>query len=38
MIRIPQLKLKIHHTEMELKQAVKKELRLSHDNFQYTIK
>lgn len=38
MIRIPQLKLHIHHTESELKQTVKKELRLSHDNFEYIIK
>lgn len=38
MLRIPQLKLHIHHTLEELKQAVKKELRLSHDNFSYTIK
>ena len=38
MIRIPQLKLNIHHTEADLRQAVKKELRLAHDNFTYTIK
>ena len=38
MIRIPQLKLQIHHTDEELKLAVKKELRLSHENFTYTIK
>ena len=38
MIRIPQLKLQIHHTEAELKSAIKKELRLSHDNFTYNIK
>ena len=38
MIRIPQLKLQIHHTEAELRGAVKKELRLSHDNFTYQIK
>ncbi len=37
-LRIPQLKLHIHHTEEELKAAVKKELRLSHENFTYTIK
>jgi len=38
MIRIPQLKLQIHHTEAELRLAVKKELRLSHDSFTYSIK
>ena len=38
MLRIPQLKLHIHHTEAELKLAIKKELRLPHDNFTYTIK
>lgn len=38
MIRIPQLKLQIHHSEADLRAAVKKELRLSHDHFTYTIK
>jgi len=38
MIRIPQLKLHIHHTEQELKTAIKKELRLSSDNFSYFIR
>ena len=38
MLRIPQLKLHIHHTEAALRQAVKKELRLSHDNFTYCIR
>ena len=38
LIRIPQLKLHIHHTEQELKKAIQKELRLSYDNFSYTIK
>lgn len=38
MIRIPQLKLHIHHTEQELKKAIQKELRLSYDNFSYKIK
>ncbi len=38
MIRIPQLKLHIHHTEQELKKAIQKELRLSLDTFSYTIK
>ena len=38
MLRIPQLKLHIHHTETELRLAVKKELKLPHDNFSYTIK
>jgi len=38
MLRIPQLKLQIHHSEAELKQAVKKELRLTHDNFTYFIR
>ena len=38
MLRIPQLKLHIHHTKEELKLAVKKELRLSHENFTYSIK
>ena len=38
MIRIPQLKLQIHHTEADLRIAVKKELKLSHDNFTYYIK
>ncbi len=38
MLRIPQLKVHIHHTEGELRAAVKKELRLAHDNFTYTIK
>ena len=38
MLRIPQLKLHIHHTDAELKQAVKKELRLSHDKFTYIIR
>ncbi len=38
MLRIPQLKLHISHTEEELKAAVKKELRLSNDNFTYSIK
>ena len=38
MLRIPQLKLYIHHTEQELKNAVKKELRLSHDKFTYIIR
>lgn len=38
MIRIPQLKLHIHHTEQELKKAIQKELRLSYDSFSYTIK
>jgi len=38
MIRIPQLKFQIQHTEADLRNAVKKELRLSHDNFTYQIK
>lgn len=38
MLRIPQLKLHIHHTEAELKLAIKKELRISHDGFEYTIR
>ena len=38
MIRIPQLKLHIHHTEQELKQAIKKELRISANTFSYMIK
>lgn len=38
MLRIPQLKLHIYHTDKELKLAVKKELRLPHENFTYTIK
>ena len=38
MLRIPQLKLHISHTEQELRAAVKKELRLSHNEFTYTIK
>ncbi len=38
MLRIPQLKLHIHHTEKDLKQAVKKELRLQKDDFTYQIK
>ena len=38
MLRIPQLKLDIHHNGEELRQAVKKELRLSHNNFTYQIK
>ena len=38
MIRIPQLKLQIQHTEADLRIAIKKELHLSHDNFTYQIK
>ncbi len=38
MIRIPQLKLHIRHTKEELTLAVKKELKLPHENFTYTIK
>ena len=38
MIRIPQLKLHIHHTEQELKQAIQKELRLSSTTFSYMIR
>jgi uncharacterized FAD-dependent dehydrogenase len=38
MIRIPQLKLHVRHTDAELRQAVKKELRLSHENFTYLIR
>ena len=38
MLRIPQLKLHIHHTEAELVQAIKRELRLSHDKFTYVIR
>ena len=38
MIRIPQLKLHIHHTEQELKKVIQKELHLSYDTFSYSIK
>ena len=38
MLRIPQLKLHIHHTDAQLKAAVKKELKISHENFTYAIK
>ncbi len=38
MLRIPQLKLHIHHTENDLKTAIQKELKLSHDKFTYIIK
>lgn len=38
MIRIPQLKLHIHHTKQELTLAIKKELRFSHDKFTYIIR
>ena len=38
MLRISQLKLHIHHTDAELKLAIKKELRLSHDKFTYSIR
>ena len=38
MLRIPQLKLHIHHSEEELRRAVQKELRLPNDNFTYFIK
>lgn len=38
MLRISQLKLQIHHTESELRLAIKKELRISHENFTYHIK
>lgn len=38
MLRIPQLKLHIHHTEAELAQAIKRELRLSYDKFTYVIR
>jgi len=38
MLRIPQLKLNIHHTEAELRMSVKKELHLSHDKFTYSIR
>ncbi len=38
MIRIPQIKLHIHHTDVEVKKAIQKELRLQHDNFTYSIK
>ena len=37
MIRIPQCKLHINHTEKELRNAIKKELRITHDSFTYTI-
>lgn len=38
MLRIPQLKLQLHHSEADLKCAIKRELKLSHDNFTYVIK
>ncbi len=38
MLRIPQLKLPIEHTEQDLKNAVKKELRLGEEDFSYTIR
>lgn len=38
MLRIPQLKLHIQHTEQDLRNAIRKELRLSSDTFSYTIK
>lgn len=38
MIRIPQLKLHIHHTEQQLKQAIQKELHLSSNDFSYVIR
>lgn len=38
MLRIPQLKLPIHHSEADLRKAIQKELRLSEDVFTYVIK
>ena len=38
MLRIPQLKLHIHHSEAELVRAIQKELRLVHDKFTYVIR
>lgn len=38
MIRIPQIKLQIHHSEEELRTAIRKELHLSYDDFPYYIK
>lgn len=38
MLRIPQLKLPVTHSETELRKAIRKELRLSEDSFTYTIK
>ncbi|MBE5950273.1 MAG: FAD-dependent oxidoreductase [Lachnospiraceae bacterium] len=38
MLRIPQLKLHIRHSEEELKRAIQKELRLQNDDFTFTIR
>ena len=38
MLRIPQLKLHIHHTEEELERAIRKELRLNNQSFDYEIR
>lgn len=38
MLRIPQLKLPMTHSEADLKNAIRKELRIPEDTFTYTIK